>query len=224
MMKGAKAYLTTQVTTTTQGDLLLMLYDAAIKFLKQAKVKIAERNFAQKGILISRAIDIISELAESLNKEKGGDISRNLNNLYFYCSTRLAKANLKMDPTLIDEVIGILAGLRSAFAQIIPQQEGRPASALHGAAPAAEPEAHRPALAVPPPQVNRLDLMGAPAMPLPGALPEEKTPAPKPAVAPDRQQAQARPAPAQAQPQAEAQPGIQVSRLRAANAYSANRS
>lgn len=222
MMKGAKAYLTTQVTTTTQGDLLLMLYDAAIKFLKQAKIKVAERNFAQKGILISRAIDIISELAESLNKEKGGDLARNLNNLYFYCSTRLAKANLKMDPALIDEVIGILSGLRSAFAQIIPQHEGRPASALHGASPATEPETPRPVVPPKPPQINRLDLMGAPAVPLPGALPEE-APAPKPAERPATAQAQARPAPAPAQSRQAAQPGGSVSRLRAANAYSANR-
>ncbi|HBR07168.1 MAG TPA: flagellar export chaperone FliS [Desulfovibrio sp.] len=219
MRTGARAYLATQVTTTTQGDLLLMLYDAAIKFLKQAKVKIVERNYAQKGILISRALDIVSELAESLNKDKGGDLARNLHNLYFYCSARLAKANLKMDTALVDEVIGILNGLRSAFAQIIPGQEGRPSSALHGATEQAEPEPMpRPQLQ--PPPVSRLDLMGNPAKPLPDLLPQA-------ANAPAAQSPATSPQPAQLKPaeslQAGAQAGGNAARLRAAAAYSANR-
>jgi flagellar protein FliS len=129
MYKAAHAYLSTQVTTTSQGDLLLMLYDAAIKFLNRAKVHIEQRDYAQKGVLISKAMDIISELAQSLNREKGGDLAENLNQLYFYCSSKLLKANLRMDVSLIDEVIQILTGLRSAFAEIIPQQEGKGAQA-----------------------------------------------------------------------------------------------
>lgn len=118
MQKAAQAYLQTQVTTTSQGDLLLMLYDGAIKFLKQAKVKMQEQDYAQKGILISRAMDVIAELASSLNAQKGGDLADNLNKLYFYCNTKLLQANLKMDTGLIDVVIKILSGLRDAFAQI----------------------------------------------------------------------------------------------------------
>lgn len=228
MRTGAKAYLATQVTTTTQGDLLLMLYDAAIKFLKQAKVKIVERNYAQKGILISRALDIVSELAESLNKEKGGELSKNLHNLYFYCSTRLAKANLKMDTALVDEVIGILSGLRGAFAQIIPGHEGRPSSSLPKAPETAEPEP-MPKPALQPPPVARLDLMGTPAQPLPELVPQMPVPPPAPPVA------AAKPQPTPLRPlsglqpdapagsQAEVPAGGGVTRQRAAAAYSANR-
>jgi flagellar protein FliS len=148
MLKAAKAYLSTQVTTATQGDLLLMLYDTAIKHIKQAKDKIAERDFAAKGICITKAIEIVSELHESLNKEKGGDIARNLSRMYFMCNTRLLQANMELNPKKLDEVIAILAGLRQAFAQIIPGQEGKaPASqsaVLRSgveAAPAAKPAA-----------------------------------------------------------------------------------
>ena len=137
MLKAAKAYLSTQVTTTTQGEVLLLLYEAAIKNLRQAQERIAERDYAAKGILISKALDIISELSASLNVEKGGDLARNLHSLYFYCSSRLLKANLKMDVTVIDEVIRILDGIRSAFAEIIPGQEGRSSKTL--SAPATRP-------------------------------------------------------------------------------------
>jgi len=118
MLKATQAYLQTQVNTTTQGDLLIMLYDGAIKFLGQAKKKIEEKDYAQKGILITKAINVISELDESLNGQKGGELAQNLHKLYFYCNTRLLKANLEMNTALIDEVLRILSALRGAFDQI----------------------------------------------------------------------------------------------------------
>ncbi|UZP68923.1 flagellar export chaperone FliS [Desulfovibrio mangrovi] len=130
MQKAAKAYFQTQVATTSQGKLLLMLYDGCIKFLNQAKIKIEERDYAQKGILISKALDVINELDSSLNAEKGGELAENLHKLYFYCSTRLLNANLKMDIGYIDEVIKILSGLRSAYAQIIDTPEATAAAAM----------------------------------------------------------------------------------------------
>ena len=118
MHRAANAYMQTNVTTTTPGHLVVMLYDGAITFLEQAKQEIAANNFAKKGILISQALDIIAELDGSLNNEKGGELAQNLHRLYMYCNTRLLRANLKMDTAIIDEVIGILSSFRSAFAEI----------------------------------------------------------------------------------------------------------
>lgn len=129
MHKAAQAYFQTQVTTTSQGELLLLLYDGAIKFLTQAKERMAARDMAGKGVLISKALDVINELDGSLNAEKGGDLAGNLHKLYFYCSTRLLTANLKLDPNLIDEVIKILSGLRGAYAQIVNTPEAQAAAA-----------------------------------------------------------------------------------------------
>jgi flagellar protein FliS len=165
MLKAAKAYLVTQVSTSSQGDLLLMLYDTAIKHLHQSIEKMQAKDMAGKGVLISKAINIISELPESLNKERGGDISKNLFQLYFYCNTKLLTANLKMKPEMVEEVIAILSGLRQAFAQIMPSADGvasltqqgvthealataqesaalgqAPTEPVPGASPAAEPE------------------------------------------------------------------------------------
>ncbi len=118
MQNAAQKYLQTQVTTTTSGDVLIMLYDGAIKFLKRAVVKMKEKDVAEKGILIAKALDIINELQCSLNKEKGGQLAENLNNLYFYCNAQLLMANLKLDTALVEKVIGILGELRSAFVEI----------------------------------------------------------------------------------------------------------
>jgi flagellar secretion chaperone FliS len=118
MYNAARAYLQTQVTTTNPGDVVVLLYGGAINFLQQAKQKMAERDMEQKGLLISKALDIIGELEASLNTEKGGELGENLHKLYFYCNTRLLMANLKLDSKLIDEVITILSGLKSAFEEI----------------------------------------------------------------------------------------------------------
>jgi flagellar protein FliS len=129
MQKGAQAYFSTHIATTDQGQLLLMLYDGALKFLAQAREKMLARDMAGKGILISKTIDIVNELASSLNMEKGGTLAENLNNLYFLCTARLLQANAKLDVAQLDSVVSILSGLRSAYAQIVNTPEAQAAIA-----------------------------------------------------------------------------------------------
>jgi len=127
-----------------------MLYDGAIKYLNQAKEKIAAKDYAAKGMLISKAIDVISELDESLNAQKGGQIAENLHSLYFYCNTRLLQANMSMDPKIIDEVLQILESIRAAFIEISGAQaaenlaEQAQASAARTAKPQPSPQAPPP--------------------------------------------------------------------------------
>ena len=123
MQKASVAYMQTQITTTNQGELLLMLYEGAINFLCQAKDEIEKKNYAEKGMLISKAMDIIAELDGSLNMEKGGELSKNLHQLYMFCNSHLLKASIKMNAKFVDDVINILEGLRSAYAQIINTPE-----------------------------------------------------------------------------------------------------
>lgn len=133
MQRAASAYLQTQITTTTQGDLVVMLYDGALKFLNQAKKFLADNDVAQKGIAISRALDVINEMDSTLNMEKGGSLANNLHGLYLFCSNHLVKANLKKDPAMIDDVIKILSGLRNAYAQILTLPEAQAAAQEAGA-------------------------------------------------------------------------------------------
>jgi len=193
MLKAAKAYLVTQVTTASQGDLLLMLYDTAVKHLRQAIEKMRAGDVAGKGILITKAIDIISELQESLNKERGGDISKNLFQLYFFCNTRLLKANLQMNTDMVEEVISILFGLRQAFAQIMPTVDGVASIAqqgmgAEGAAAVAASEARTQEAASARPAENPAadpagDLAAEPAGDPAGEPGAEPTPAPEAAPA-----------------------------------------
>lgn len=128
MNKAANAYFQTRVSTTDQGQLLIMLYDGALKYLAQARDKILAKDYAAKGVLISKVIDIINELSSSLNLEKGGSLATNLNNLYILCTARLLQANLKMNVESLDSVTQILSGLRSAYAQIVDTPEAKKAA------------------------------------------------------------------------------------------------
>ena len=128
MQRAAHAYLQTQVITTSPGNILILLYDGAVKFLNRAKEGLAANDMAAKGIAISKALDIINELDSTLNLDKGGELAANLHNLYFFCNSRLVMANLKKDAKMIDEVIKILAGLRSAYAEIVSLPEAQAAA------------------------------------------------------------------------------------------------
>ena len=130
MLKARQAYFQTQVTTTSQGELVVLLYGGAIKYLHLAKEKMEAKDFAEKGILISKALDIIQELDASLNMEQGGEISVNLHSLYVFAQKQLLQANLKMDTKIVDEVIAMLTSLREAFAAIINTPEAIQAQKL----------------------------------------------------------------------------------------------
>lgn len=106
-------YRMTSIQTAPPDQLLLMLYDGAIKFLDQAKVAIDQgRNPSEP---IGRAQDIVLELHSSLDTNVG-DISRHLANLYEYFSRRLLHAQIHRDTNVLEEVSGHMRSLREAWA------------------------------------------------------------------------------------------------------------
>ncbi len=125
MNSALASYKQTQVETVGQGEIVVLLYDGAIRFLNQAKERIEQKDFAAKGIAISRALDIIAELDASLNMEKGGEVAVNLHSLYLFASTALLKANMKLDIDMIDHVIHMLSELKYSFEIIIQTPEAK---------------------------------------------------------------------------------------------------
>lgn len=128
MHRAASAYFQTQVTTTSQGELVIMLYDAAINALAQAKSGLEANNMAAKGIAITKTMDILNELDSSLNMEKGGSLSVNLHALYIFCINHLVKANIQKSVPMVEEVTRIISGLRNAYAEIADLPEAQAAA------------------------------------------------------------------------------------------------
>lgn len=99
-------------------ELITMLYDGAIDNLVKAKGCIMRKDFAGKGETLGRAITIIGGLQGFLDMEKGGDVSKNLDALYDYCSRRLYEATSANDNDIIDEVIGLIREVREGWVGI----------------------------------------------------------------------------------------------------------
>lgn len=117
--KGAKEYsqvsLQTEVMEADPHKLIQLLLEGALTRLSMAKSYIEKKDFAAKNEKIGRAIDIICALQESLDHERGGEISANLERLYDYMSRRLFEANSKNDLGIINEVMGLLSEIKSGW-------------------------------------------------------------------------------------------------------------
>jgi len=125
-----KEYLKTQVQTASREQLILMLYDGAIRFGEQAKERIAGKDWEGAHGLLIRAENIVLELLYALDRKAGGSIADNLASLYNYCYQRLVEANIRHDPAKVDECNSILRKLREAWAQaMISLKQGQTAAA-----------------------------------------------------------------------------------------------
>ncbi len=119
---GIQYYRRMNVITADPKRLVLMCYEGAIDNLKIGKQKIIEKDYEAKGKALIKAHDIINELLCSLNFEKGGIIARNLHSLYSYMLQVILHAQLKKDIKAIEDVIGMLEELRSAWEEVFYKQ------------------------------------------------------------------------------------------------------
>jgi flagellar protein FliS len=109
-------YQEAQIETASQGRLILMLYDGALRFITQAHQAMVEKRFQESHKSILRAEEIVTELMACL-KLDAGDIAKNLFRLYEYYNWRLIQANIKRDPGMLLEVQGHLRSLREAWVE-----------------------------------------------------------------------------------------------------------
>jgi len=119
--QGANQYKQMSIKTANRGQLLVMLYEAAIQNVKKAAVAIEKKDIATKGTCIGKAHDIINELSNTLDFEIGGDIARELERLYNFMTEQLVKANLENSVESLRGVEKILNTLLDAWRQAVDQ-------------------------------------------------------------------------------------------------------
>lgn len=101
--------------------LIQMLLEGALERISTARGHMERGDMAQKGKLVGAAISIVDGLRAALDLEKGGEIAANLDNLYDYMGRRMLDANLKNDPTILDEVASLLNEIKGAW-DAIPEE------------------------------------------------------------------------------------------------------
>jgi flagellar protein FliS len=112
-----QAYREASVMTASPEQLVVMLYDGAGRFLRQAEGSMVEGSWLQAGEKLSRAEAIIDELLATLDMN-AGEIAERLQAIYIFCKTRLIEARIERDPIRIEQVARLLAELRSAWANV----------------------------------------------------------------------------------------------------------
>ncbi len=127
-----RKYQKTQVTTASREKILLMLYEGAIRFVKQAKASMAAGKIAEKGTYISKATAILSELMATLDFKVGGELATDLENLYVFMIDKLIEGNIQNDPDCLDHVENLLMTLYQAWKDVVenPREDGIPSQRL----------------------------------------------------------------------------------------------
>jgi flagellar protein FliS len=112
-------YQAVQITTTDRGRLLLMMYEGAIKFLKQSRIGLEEKDIAKFCRFLGKGQAIIAELMNTLDYEKGGTIAHDLERIYDFMLFYLSEANLYRDGERVAKVIELIEVIYSAFKEVI---------------------------------------------------------------------------------------------------------
>jgi flagellar protein FliS len=111
------AYRQGAVLAATPGELVVMLYDGARRFLRQASIAMREGEVERAHNTLRRAELIVAHLDVILDYEQG-QISERLHAIYQFCLAHLNSARLGQDPAKLEEVSGLLGELRDAWAQV----------------------------------------------------------------------------------------------------------
>lgn len=119
MSYGLGAYKKTSVQTASKEQILLMLYQAAIKNCKKAIEAIEENQIAKKGEFIGKLQDIVIELNNSLDFEVGGDVAKELSSLYDYMLYSSTQANIKIDKEPLEGCLNVLNTLYKGWSDAI---------------------------------------------------------------------------------------------------------
>ena len=118
LARGAQAYYQTQIQSRSPLELVVMLYDGALRFLQQTIDAMESRDLVAKRDSLSRAMAIVTELHGMLDLEQGGEVAASLDSLYTYMMERLTTANQQRDTAPVAEVMRLMSGLRDAWSQI----------------------------------------------------------------------------------------------------------
>jgi len=120
-------YRETKVKTASQGQLIIMLYDEAVKQLDKGLELLSldkggrrnPANIEKISKAILKAEEIVTELTVSLDFEQGGEIAKNLFSLYTWFNQELLESNITQDLERLKSVRNMISDLRSAWSEIV---------------------------------------------------------------------------------------------------------
>jgi flagellar secretion chaperone FliS len=120
--KGYQRYFENELQETSPLRLVLMLYRGALDAIACARRHLRAGDIRARSQAISKAMAIVTELSLSLEKERGGELSRNLAALYAYAEKLLIQANFEQREKPLEEVEGLLSTLLEGWTACVPEE------------------------------------------------------------------------------------------------------
>ncbi len=119
-------YGAVKVTTANPGQILVMLYDGLLRFLREAQGAFVAKERAKAGERISKSLAILDQLLVSLDPKHAPDLCAKLQSLYVFCIQHLVRANLEQNPEMVGEVVRVLSPLRDAWSTAVLEVASAP--------------------------------------------------------------------------------------------------
>ncbi|AXQ15294.1 MULTISPECIES: flagellar export chaperone FliS [Shewanella] len=110
-----KVSLESEISVASPHRIIQLMFNGALERIAQSRYAIEQGDQSSKGIFINKAIGIITGLSNSLNMEAGGEIAKNLSNLYDFMLRRISEANLNNDVQALDDVAAVLRDIKEAW-------------------------------------------------------------------------------------------------------------
>ncbi|MCC6585895.1 MAG: flagellar export chaperone FliS [Bryobacterales bacterium] len=124
MYQPQHAYFETEVLQAEPLKLVQLLYNGAIEAVQKARIYVRQGQIRPRSEQITKAMDILTELATSVDRERGGELATNLVELYDYMQRQLQAANFQQIEEPLAEVEKLLSTMAEAWNQIAPEPAG----------------------------------------------------------------------------------------------------
>ncbi|HXT71058.1 MAG TPA: flagellar export chaperone FliS [Vicinamibacterales bacterium] len=122
--RSVQSYKQTQTNSSSPLELVVLLYDGAIKFMGEARSAAERRDIRARRQSLDRALAIVAELQGTLNLDGGGDLAKELDRLYNYITDCLMRGAMNNDARAIGEAQRLFENLREGWRGIAAAQAG----------------------------------------------------------------------------------------------------
>jgi flagellar protein FliS len=116
-------YQEVAIQTSSPVQLVVLLYEGAIRFLRESINGIQEKNIDRKRQSIDRAMAVIQHLQSTLDRDRGGDLAVELDRLYVYITSRIMEGSVKLAVAPLEEAIKLLTVLLSGWEEVARKEQ-----------------------------------------------------------------------------------------------------
>ncbi len=113
-----KAYQTSDTLGKSQLDLIIKVYDGAIASYKKAALAFEKEDIKTGREELEKAKKFVTHLYTTLDMEKGGDIAKQLSDLYSFVVNQTNIVDATKDIQEINNIIVIIDNLRQGWVEL----------------------------------------------------------------------------------------------------------